>query len=269
MHLFSVTMRPMRDRSPRSSAQRLRNAMQLRGIASGAELARLTRQNEVTVRSHVNGTRDVSKKAADAYSRALRIDPAWLIYGQGRMARDAGPGPLPEDAAELAAPAAADADFSPAEMPVNARLSKAETPDFQIFAKDVPVLGSAECGGDGAFTLNAGEPIDFVRRPPGQLSRRGIYCIYAEGSSMEPVYEAGDLIYVDPHRPPWPGRDVVIQLRAAGPDGEIRCFLKRLVKRSGAQWRVKQFNPEREILLDDREVAAVHLVLKNHELMGL
>lgn len=240
--------------------------MRLRGIGSGAELARLTQQNEVTVRSHVNGTRDVSKKAAEAYSRALRIDPAWLIYGQGRMARDAEAGRIDED---TFAGAATDTEFDTAEVPSNARLSASEAPDFHILSKDVPVLGSAECGRDGSFTLNSGEPIDFVRRPPGQMSRRGIYCIYAEGSSMEPVYEAGDLIYVDPHRPPWPGRDVVIQLRTPGPDGEMRCFLKRLVKRSGTQWRVKQFNPEKEIVLDDRDVAAIHLVLKNHELMGL
>lgn len=257
--------------------------MQLRGIGSGAELARLTRQNEVTVRSHVNGTRDVSKKAAEAYSRALGIDPTWLIYGRGRIDRDMADavgeshprsGTAPGNALGAVSanvPVAGDDEFGAggADIPANARLSASEAPDFHILSKDVPVLGSAQCGGDGSFTLNSGEPIDFVRRPPGQMSRRGIYCIYAEGSSMEPVYEAGDLIYVDPHRPPWPGRDVVIQLRALGPDGEMRCFLKRLVKRSGTQWRVKQFNPEKEIVLDDRDVAAIHLVLKNHELMGL
>lgn len=245
--------------------------MQLRGIGSGAELARLTRQNEVTVRSHVNGTRDVSKKAAEAYSRALKIDPSWLIYGHGQIDREPFSGRGGEDAlaASVGTPIIdADAGLEDSDVQANARLSASEAPDFHILIKDVPVLGSAECGRDGSFTLNAGEPIDFVRRPPGQMNRRGIYCIYAEGNSMEPVYAAGDLIYVDPHRPPWPGRDVVIQLRAAGPDGEMRCFLKRLVKRSGAQCRVKQFNPEKEIVLDERDVAAIHLVLKNHELMG-
>ena len=245
----------------RSSSRRLRSAMQLRGVASGAELARLTRQNDVTVRSHINGTRDVSKKAAEAYSRALRIDPTWLIYGHGAMARDAdGPAVPATDPAS---------GFDAADVAANARLSSAEAPDFQVLVKDVPVLGSAECGQDGAFTLNTGEPIDFVRRPPGQMSRRGIYCIYAEGSSMEPVYEAGDLIYVDSHRPPWPGRDVVIQLRKPSDNGEIRYFLKRLVKRTGTQLRVMQFNPEKVIALEERDVAAIHLVLKNHELMGL
>jgi len=230
--------------------------MQLRGLGSAAELARLTNQNEVTVRSHVNGTRDVSKRAAAAYSRALNLDAAWLIYGQGTAS----------EASERTLPSGMSDDV---EGPSNVRLSSSEAPDFRFLTKDVPVLGLAECGSDGSFILNAGGPIDYVRRPPGQMNRKGIYCIYAEGSSMEPVYEAGDLIYVDPHRPPHAGRDVVIQLVAKGPEGEERCFLKRLVRRSGNKWRLKQFNPEREFVLDEKDVAAVHLVLKNHELMGL
>src|SRR5262245_22384396 len=82
-HRISVTLRLMPDSTSPSASHRLRQAMQLPGIGSAAELARLTDQNEVTVRSHVNGTRDVSKRAAEAYSRALNIDPAWLLYGHG------------------------------------------------------------------------------------------------------------------------------------------------------------------------------------------
>lgn len=251
-----------------AASHRLHHAMQLRGIGSGAELARLTNQNEVTVRSHVNGTRDVSKRAAEAYSRVLGIDPAWLLYGHGSVPTSGGTeqGGL---AGDSSAPRSSEESGGNFEGPSNVRPSSSEVPDFRFLAKDVPVLGQAECGPDGAFTLNAGGPIDFVRRPPGQMNRKGIYCIYAEGSSMEPVYEAGDLIYVDPHRPPRAGRDVVIQLVARGPAGEERCFLKRLVRRSGSKWRLKQFNPEKEIVLDDKDVRAVHLVLKNQELMGI
>src|SRR5262245_57922724 len=194
-------MRLMSHPRERTSSHRLHHAMQLRGIASGAELARLTHQNEVTVRSHVNGTRDVSKRAAEGYSRALAVDPAWLLYGHG-------------------ATPSSDSDHAPSsqggegvDYPSNIRPFLSETPDFRFLSKDVPVLGHAECGSDGVFTMN-GEQIDQVRRPPGQMNRKGLYCIYASGSSMEPVYEQGDLVYVDPHRPPMAGRDVVIQLAA-------------------------------------------------------
>jgi phage repressor protein C with HTH and peptisase S24 domain len=251
----------MPDPAGHSSSHRLRQAMQLRGIGSGAELARLTRQNEVTVRSHVNGTRDVSKRAAEAYSHALAIDPAWLLYGHGNPPSGARGSANPSDDRY-------GGERGEVDGPANARLSSSEAPDFRFLSRDVPVLGSAECGSDGIFMFN-GQQIDFVRRPPGQMNRKGIYCIYAVGSSMEPVYEGGDLVYVDPHCPPKAGRDVVLQLVPKGPGGEVRCFLKRLVRRSGSKWRLKQFNPEREFVLDDKDVAAVHLVLKNQELMGL
>ena len=259
-HRISVTLRRMRTQTNHPSALRLQQAMQRRGIGSAAELARLTDRNEVTVRSHVNGTRDVSKRAAEIYSRVLGIDAAWLIYGHGSA---------PDASAATSLPPGQIALEDDAEGQPNVRLSSSEAPDFRFLSKDVPVLGHAECGSDGAFILNEGGPIDYVRRPPGQMNRKGIYCIYAEGSSMEPVYEAGDLVYVDPHRPPKAGRDVVIQLAAKSPGGEERCFLKRLVRRAGGKWRLKQFNPEKEFVLDEKDVVAVHLVLKNHELMGL
>ena len=142
-----------------TSSHRLRQAMQLRGIGSGAELARLTNQNEVTVRSHVNGTRDVSKRAAETYSRALGIDAAWLIYGHGAPTATRG-ATVTELSAPYATQAATQADA--VDGPSNVRLSPSEAPDFRFLSKDVPVLGSAECGSDGAFMLNAGEPIDFV-----------------------------------------------------------------------------------------------------------
>jgi phage repressor protein C with HTH and peptisase S24 domain len=258
----------MPDSTGPTASHRLRHAMQLRGIGSGAELARLTNQNEVTVRSHVNGTRDVSKRAAEAYSRALNIDPAWLLYGHG-PAPDGTRRTSPSDPV-IDPPPPSDTDRSDdiGGKP-NVRPSLSEAPDFHFLSKDIPVLGTAECGSDGAFNLNEGGPIDHVRRPPGQMNRKGIYCIYVEGSSMEPAYERGDLVYVDPHRPPQAGRDVVIQLVARARTGEERCFLKRLVRRSGGKWRVKQFNPEKEFVFDEKDVAAVHLVLKNHELMGV
>jgi phage repressor protein C with HTH and peptisase S24 domain len=248
-----------------TASDRLRYAMQLRGVASGAELARLTHQNEVTVRSHVNGTRDVSKRAAEGYSRALVINPAWLLYGHG---------PAPSPGGMSLGGTSPGGNYAPSPQhediddPSNIRAFLSETPDFRFLAKNVPVLGSAECGSDGVFTMNVGEPIDFARRPPGLANRKGIYCIQAEGSSMEPVYETGDIIYVDPHRPPRAGRDVVIQLVAKTPGGDERYFLKRLVRRTGNKWRLKQFNPEKEFVLDDKEVRAVHVVLKNQELMG-
>jgi phage repressor protein C with HTH and peptisase S24 domain len=255
---------------------RLRQAMRQRQVLSGAELARRSGQNDVTVRSHLNGTRAISRKAAEAYCKALRIDPAWLLYGTG--------GDLSQiDADQQAGPDGASAKFFGALGHLGMEEAQSEEylhadnlrpagltlPNLRALGRDVPVLGTAECGEYGAFTLNSGDPIDFVRRPPGIANRKGVYCIYAEGASMEPAYEAGDLVFADPHRPPRAGRDVVVQLRSKSDESEPRCFLKRLVRRQNGKWLLRQFNPPQEMALAERDVVAVHLVLKNHELLGL
>src|SRR5688572_29195907 len=130
-HRISVTLRLMPDSTSPAASHRLRQAMSLRGIGSAAELARLTNHNEVTVRSHVNGTRDVSKRAAEAYSRALNIDPAWLLYGHGpapdasrRMPRS-DPGTEPPMSSET------DRNDDIGGTP-NARPSLSEAPDFHF-----------------------------------------------------------------------------------------------------------------------------------------
>lgn len=150
----------------------------------------------------------------------------------------------------------------------NAKLAAEETPDFRHFPKDIPVYGTAECG-PGRFTINMGEPIDFVRRPPALAQKRGVYAIYAEGSSMEPIYEAGDLVYADTFRKVQSGRDCIIQLRQKTESGEPAYMLKRFLKRAGSKWIFKQFNPEKDVPIDDREIHAVHLVLKLHEINGV
>lgn len=139
-------------------------------------------------------------------------------------------------------------------------------PRFVPRARDFPILGSAEAG-NGLFILDTGNPIDFVNRPIGLANRRDAYGIYVQGDSMQPVYAPGDLVYVDPRRPPAIGRDCIVQLKPTGPEGEMRFMLKRLVKRMAHKWTFQQFNPEKEIELTDREIAAVHLILKNHEML--
>lgn len=139
-------------------------------------------------------------------------------------------------------------------------------PRFAPEGRNFPVLGTAEAG-DGTFTVDTGNPIDFVNRPIGLANRKDAYGVYVQGVSMQPVYDPGDLVYVDPRRPPPSGRDCIIQLKQSEPGGEMRFMLKRLVRRNGTKWVFKQYNPEREIVLEDREIESVHLILKNHELL--
>lgn len=121
-------------------------------------------------------------------------------------------------------------------------------------SRDLPVLGHAEAGGDGAFFDN-GTPQALIERPCFLIGNRRAYALYVNGDSMEPVFAHGHLLYVNPLRPPARLDDVVVQLT----DGQ--AFVKRLLGRDGDMLVVHQFNPEQEIRFPLAELRAVHPVI--------
>lgn len=133
---------------------------------------------------------------------------------------------------------------------------------------DVPVYGVAVGGADGSFLFN-GEVIDHVRRPAGIARTRGVFALYVVGSSMEPRFEEGELVYVSSGRPPSIG-DYVIVERKADVEGENgRSLIKRLVRRTGANLVLEQFNPGGLVEVPNEDVKAVYRVLPWNEVLGV
>ena len=103
--------------------------------------------------------------------------------------------------------------------------------------------------------------------------RQGPYCEHRLHLSCSAVRDWKYCAYGNwhPHyrsaRAPRIGRDCIVQLKKRSEGDTMRFLLKRLVKRTGAKWTFRQFNPEKDIVLDDREIQAVHLILKNHEML--
>lgn len=123
-------------------------------------------------------------------------------------------------------------------------------------------------GDDGDFHLN-GSTIDYARRGPGIIGRRGVFAIYCLGSSMEPWRKKGELVYLDSVRPARPGDHVVVECH--GTDHEPGpAYLKLLVAETATKLRLKQYNP-----LDDRieiprsRVKRVYRVIEWSEVMGI
>lgn len=133
--------------------------------------------------------------------------------------------------------------------------------------KDVPVYGTAVGGSDGDFTLN-GSRTDYVRRPPGIATVRGVFAIYCQGDSMKPWREQGDLVYIHPSRPARPGDYVLVELKA-GKDGQPgKAYLKRLVAVAGGKLRLQQYNPPNDrIEVPAAQVKHVYRVLDWAELL--
>lgn len=121
--------------------------------------------------------------------------------------------------------------------------------------KVFPFFAAAE-GGDGAIILSW-DAIEYSYPPPGLETVRGAYGMYIVGDSMEPRYERGEKVWVNPNLPPRPGDDVLLfQTR----DGETKALVKRLIRATSTEWLVSQFNPQKKFSLPRKTWAHCHVI---------
>lgn len=66
---------------------RLKWAREKAQFKTASDAARRFHWNENTYRSHENGTRDISRKAANKYAKAFKIENGggWILYGEGSV----------------------------------------------------------------------------------------------------------------------------------------------------------------------------------------
>lgn len=131
--------------------------------------------------------------------------------------------------------------------------------------RDVPVLGIAACGEDGAFLFES-TTIDWVNRPARIKGLPHIYALYVQGSSMAPWREEGETVYVNPKQHVQIGDYVVVQTGTGGKP--TAAYIKRLVKRSATEIRLKQYEPAEEFSISMRKVISIHRIMNFSELLA-
>ncbi|MGV0964220.1 MAG: S24 family peptidase [Polynucleobacter sp.] len=155
-------------------------------------------------------------------------------------------------------------------------------PQLQDMLQDIPVYGTA-LGSEAQYAdqadglvaieqvdLNTAEVVDRFRRPPNLLNRRDIYGLYVAGDSLEPAFESGQGILVDPKRPPTSRDYVVVYLRTReDSDSAAGVLIKRLVRRSASYIELQQYNPPAIFRLDARLYKEVHRVMPWDEAFGM
>lgn len=117
--------------------------------------------------------------------------------------------------------------------------------------------------------MGEADAASIPRRHTGYAERTNLYALYVAGTSMEPRWESGDPIYVDPKRPPAIGDDVVVYLmRPSGSERELEAvLLKRLVRRSASFVELEQYNPAMTFRVEMRRVKSIHRVIPRRELL--
>lgn len=65
-----------------------------------------------------------------------------------------------------------------------------------IQTKVIPLIGKSSCGIPKEYDLNGYDPIPV----PIDIYREGMYCVEADGDSMSPKINNGDIVYCDPQK---------------------------------------------------------------------
>lgn len=131
-------------------------------------------------------------------------------------------------------------------------------------AERIPVMGVAEGGGEGKSLWN-GEIVDHVARPPSLSGAPNGYATYVIGTSMEPRYHPGELIYVHPGKPVAFGNYVLVQLKPPAEGEPPLALIKRFVKKTATKIVLEQYNPPKQLDIPARDVVSIHKIVGSGE----
>ena len=120
-------------------------------------------------------------------------------------------------------------------------------------ADRIPIRGAARGGNDQEMFLQ--DEIGYTPRPANLSGVRAAYAIYMVGDSMEPRYEQGWLLHVNPFKPPIRGRDVVVLK-----EGQV-VLIKQFVGWEGDTLVLRQLNPPDTLRIPRSQVRECHLVV--------
>ena len=176
-------------------------------------------------------------------AKVLDTTPDWLLTGNESEAGPVGDTPRTSEAVAAGA-------VSPPRREAN---------------RDIPVYGLAAGAITGQLTMS-NDPIEYKTAPDTLARVRDAYALIVTGTSMEPKYEAGDYVWIHPHKPIRKGDHVVIQeLR----DGGTVVSIKRFEKLTDDHIVTTQYNPLATINFSRKQVVAIHRVLTTNELAGV
>jgi phage repressor protein C with HTH and peptisase S24 domain len=230
-------------------ADRLRVARVHAGYAKTKDAAEALGIAPSTYAAHENGQNKFKEPAAKAYGKKFGVRAAWLLLGEEPMLSGEPINGAEQARSQSYAPTP-NASFPPRYV---------RFPDAGI-----PLMGQTSGGANGRFVMN-GQASQTVFCPPDLEGVEGAYAVRVHGYSMEPKFEAGDTVWLNPHAPVRRGDYVVVQVQDRDDGEELSSYIKQFVSRGSGRLRLKQFNPEEgeteEIEFPDDLVFSVHKIV--------
>ncbi len=196
---------------------------------------------ETFVRDVIRRGRMPSAANLERIAAALGVSSNWLL----------------NDVGDLPAPAQSEAP--------RPKSNVSFPPRYQEFNGDrgIPLLGRASMGPNGRFIMN-GQKIGEVFTPPNLVGVEGAYATQVFGTSMEPVFRAGQTVWINPHKAVRAEDRVIVQI-LTDEENTFDSYLKEFVSQTATTLKLKQYNPgegeEPIITLPADKVFSVHKVV--------
>lgn len=131
--------------------------------------------------------------------------------------------------------------------------------------KTLPVYGLAAASPLGQMVMSE-EPIEWIERPDIVARVPDAYSLIITGTSMIPRYEPGDMVILHPHRPVRQNDHVAIQEIK---EGGTHVSVKRFERIDGDHIVTTQYNPPAAVRFRRDQVAAMHRILTQNEILGV
>ncbi|QPC87091.1 XRE family transcriptional regulator [Mesorhizobium sp. NBSH29] len=127
----------------------------------------------------------------------------------------------------------------------------------------VPLYSSAVGGVEGEFMLDDNRCGD-IEAPASLEEVLGAYAVTVSGETMDPRYEDGEVVFVNPQKRVKRGDYVIAQIRPEA-GGPTLAYVKRFVSRNAKELVLEQLKPARSLSFDESKVVSVHYILRGGE----
>jgi transcriptional regulator with XRE-family HTH domain len=123
----------------------------------------------------------------------------------------------------------------------------------------LPVVGSPAPGDDERILVDASARGE-VLAPPQLEGIKGAKAVYVRGRAMEPRYYAGEIVYLNPNRPPNPGDFVFLTVREPSFPAAVG-YIRQFAGADLVSVRVYTINPKREELFARQAVIEIATIV--------
>lgn len=221
--------------------ERLWEATRKAKLKGPTEVAREAGLNPVTVAAYMRDLRGASLEACMAIGKALDCDPFWLFYGKQGDAK------------------AVNYNSKNQEISSEKNRRNIATANMENVRGKIPLYSSALAGPDGSISIGP-TMLDLIDAPSPISDVTDAYAVRVSGESMEPRYEAGEIVYCHPRMSVKKSDYIVCQIIDKDGSG-IQGYIKKFISIDDNFLIVEQLNPPKKIKFQRDRVKSVHKII--------